>query len=274
MPKITSSAQDTQPRPTEPQISAFDQPATLGAIFAAARQRAGLTVDEAARILRLRPTVLREIENDDLRSFDHATYARMTLLSYARLLRLPEETVRPWLPKPSSFSTSDFGYLNRLVENLPEKTETVTPEESARPQSSSLGNTLRVFFALCLLIGLAYGYLLWRNLGRLQTTGNATQSAVPQVQPEATSVAPSPQPAQPAQAPANQELPASPSTDLTPVTSSPEPQSQPLSEPPEAAPTPAEAPTPTLPIRPALPVETPAAAGAQPSPSPAAPARP
>lgn len=176
----------SSPTSASPPSSPETAPLTLGATLQSARQKAGFSVEEIARVLRLRPAVVRELENDDLRSFDHASYARMTILGYARALRLPEETIRPWLPKNTGFETSEFSYLDRLAaSDAPPQHDELSPDTTHRRSGTALGRTLKVFLSVIVLLAAGYGYLLWRNLGRLQPT-------LPQQPPAAALPTPSP----------------------------------------------------------------------------------
>ena len=187
--KETDLAQPAQPA-QPPEADPTTHPQTLGGLLRAARLRAGLSLEEAAHILRLRPAVIRELEGDDLRSFDHASYARMTLLGYARILRLPEEEIRPWLPQNTGFETSEFTYLQQLA-NPEAVLSSSGPNYKNNPRGEHssghpLRSTLKVFLALVLLLGIGYGYLLWRNLSRLQSTAPASPATTTAVLPTPT----------------------------------------------------------------------------------------
>src|SRR5262250_1560044 len=58
----------------------------LGKRFQQARQARGLTLDEAARMTKIRPSRLAEIEADDFSQFPSLAYAKGFLLIYGKFL--------------------------------------------------------------------------------------------------------------------------------------------------------------------------------------------
>lgn len=56
---------------------------SLGAQFAAVRQKRGLTVEKVSSETHIRVQRLREIERDDFSRFAHPSYARMYAMDYA-----------------------------------------------------------------------------------------------------------------------------------------------------------------------------------------------
>jgi cytoskeletal protein RodZ len=153
--------------------------ATIGERFRAAREKQGWEIEDVSRMLRLRPTILREIENDDLGSFTHASYARLSLLGYARLLGIPEEEVRAWLPAKGDLSSGEFTYLDRLQNPEPAARREDFAEQRL-PKRSPLETLLKVTAVVVLLLGAVYAYIIWHNLGRLQGGGTEAPAEVTQ----------------------------------------------------------------------------------------------
>jgi cytoskeletal protein RodZ len=65
----------------------------VGAALTAARDRRGLTIDEAARDTRVRPELLRALEAEDFDELPGDVYVRGTLRTYGRYLGLDPEKV-------------------------------------------------------------------------------------------------------------------------------------------------------------------------------------
>ncbi|MCX7712589.1 MAG: helix-turn-helix domain-containing protein [Chthoniobacterales bacterium] len=157
---------------------------TLGKRLSSQRQARHLSIEDVARTLRLRANLIREIEQDDLRSFDHPSYARLTILSYSRFLGIPDAEILPWLPEPGSISSSNYQYMEHLSEPEP-----ITPEDiySPAPQKKKWPQTAIIITGLLILIVLAaYGALLWNNLNRLTPKSSNLPHSAPQNQQNST----------------------------------------------------------------------------------------
>jgi len=161
-----------------------EAPATLGRKFSTAREAQGMTVEDVAKILRLRPGLVREMEEDDLQSFTHASYARLSMLDYGRLLRLSEEEIRPWLPEIGPPSTAEHTYLDHYSDP-----RAATRRQELAAQSRSGGNPvsglLRIVGLVLLLIAIAWIYIFIQNLQRIRAT---EESRLPQPVPEQSRV--------------------------------------------------------------------------------------
>ncbi|MGA9422582.1 MAG: RodZ domain-containing protein [Rhodanobacteraceae bacterium] len=68
-----------------------DNDRSLGARLRAARECKGLTLEEAAALLKLPIRLLARLEDDDYSKVDHGVYLRGYLTSYARLVDVPAE---------------------------------------------------------------------------------------------------------------------------------------------------------------------------------------
>ena len=66
-----------------------------GAILKDAREKLGLTADDVATELRLSTSQINALENDDYSELPGPTYVRGYLRSYARLVKIDEESVLP-----------------------------------------------------------------------------------------------------------------------------------------------------------------------------------
>jgi cytoskeleton protein RodZ len=88
--------------PTETPLSpAAPAPAGPGAALKAARERAGLSVDQAAQALKLAPRQVRALEDEDFGQLPGRTFARGFVRNYARLVNLDGEALLAQLPDAS-----------------------------------------------------------------------------------------------------------------------------------------------------------------------------
>src|SRR4029077_15150784 len=106
----------------------------LGKKFQEARMARSLTLDEAARMTKIRPSRLAEIEADDFSQFPSLAYAKGFLQIYGKFL---DVDVAPYL---EAFETSEGitvdGYSYLQEEPAPEPVR--TPVVKRRPSRSSM----------------------------------------------------------------------------------------------------------------------------------------
>src|SRR4029079_17635113 len=116
----------------------------LGKKFQDARIARGLTLDEAARMTKIRPSRLAEIEADDFSQFPSLAYAKGFLQIYGKFL---DVDVTPYL---EAFETSEsvtvdgYSYLQEAPAPAPACPPVVRrrpsrPAAPSRPSSSSPG---------------------------------------------------------------------------------------------------------------------------------------
>ena len=84
---------------------------SLGTQFATARERRGLSIEQASSETRIRVQRLREIEHDDYSQFSHPSYARMYAIDYAKYLGIPISRVRRLLPEAGECGAGGYQYL-------------------------------------------------------------------------------------------------------------------------------------------------------------------
>lgn len=181
----------------------------LGKKFQDARLARGLTLDEAARLTKIRPSRLAEIEADDFSQFPSLAYAKGFLQIYGKFL---DVDVTPYLDvfeTPQQVTVDGYSYLQDQPAPKPQRIRTRAPRAPLvrrRPRTSDR----RSPFGLLIAIGvIVLGFILMRlilNIQRISphqmvgvpqpTTG---ESAAPQQPPQASvaqapaaSVAPSP----------------------------------------------------------------------------------
>lgn len=110
----------------------------LGKKLQEARLARNLTIDEAARITKIRPARLQEIENEDFSEFSSLAYAKGFLLIYGKFLNVD---VSPYL---EAFETADSvtvdGYSYLQDHPAPKPSRPVVTRRYSRPsQGSSAG---------------------------------------------------------------------------------------------------------------------------------------
>lgn len=123
----------------------------MGHLLANAREKMGVSVEEAARETRIHVDRIRDMEGDQLFQFTHPSYARMFLRDYARYLNFPQERLRTLLPDGGESMSDGLSYITRY--SAPERT-------SGAPPRRKRGGILFVFLA-ALFLGLA-GYQIWK----------------------------------------------------------------------------------------------------------------
>jgi cytoskeleton protein RodZ len=87
----------------------------IGARLAARRQKLGISLEKAAKDIRVSAMRLSQIETDDFSTFPHPTYARLFLVDYANYLRIPLEEIRDYLPGSKQLGTTENKYLDVLL---------------------------------------------------------------------------------------------------------------------------------------------------------------
>jgi cytoskeletal protein RodZ len=156
----------------------------LGKKFQEARVARNLTLDEAARMTKIRPQRLAEIEGDDFSQFPSLAYAKGFLLIYGKFL---DVDVTPYLDAfEDSESVTVDGY-SYLQEN--ERAKPVSaPVVRRRPAASSGGGSNRVS-PMPLIVGivvLVLGFLGMKFLLNVQRLAPAKGGSNAQTAPSST----------------------------------------------------------------------------------------
>jgi cytoskeletal protein RodZ len=136
---------------------------SLGAQFAAARERRGLSIEKVSSETHIRVQRLREIERDDFSQFSHPSYARMFAIDYAKYLGIPISRVRRLLPDAGECGAEGYQYLQE------------TPCDYMRTDIRSFRGRRRfvpklVTAALLVLLGFG-GFKLWITLRDIERLG-------------------------------------------------------------------------------------------------------
>src|SRR5438552_3311103 len=106
----------------------------LGKKFQEARRARNLTLDEAARMTKIRPARLAEIEADDFSQFPSLAYAKGFLLIYGKFL---DVDVTPYLDAFEDSERVTVDGYSYLQENRPQKPVTAPVVRRRRPTTSS-----------------------------------------------------------------------------------------------------------------------------------------
>jgi cytoskeleton protein RodZ len=164
----------------------------LGKKFQEARLARNLTIDEAARMTKIRPARLAEIEADDFSQFPSLAYAKGFLLIYGKFL---DVDVTPYLDAFEDSERVTVDGYSYLQENRPEKPVSAPVIRRRRPTTTSherISPMPLIFGVLVLVIGFSVMKLIL-NVQRL-APGKGESTA--QVSPSASPV-PSPKVGQP-----------------------------------------------------------------------------
>src|SRR5438477_4153923 len=187
----------------------------LGRKFQEARKARNLSLEEAARLTRIRQSRLAEIEADDFSNFPSLAYAKGFLQIYGKFL---DVDVSPYL---DAFETSEhitvdgYSYLQDAPAPKPPRTRVTRRNENARP------SLVPFLFGLAILVA---GFWFLRFISNLQRIAprpaEATATATPNPTASASRiVAPR---AEPVESPAlSAEIAAATATTTPPVKATP-----------------------------------------------------
>jgi cytoskeleton protein RodZ len=167
----------------------------LGKKFQEARLARNLTLDEAARMTKIRPARLAEIEADDFSQFPSLAYAKGFLLIYGKFL---EVDVTPYLDAFEDSERVTVDGYSYLQENRPEKPVSAPVVRRRRPAATSrerISPMPLIFGVIVLVVGFSIMKLVL-NVQRLapgktdstaQVSPSASPASSPKTgQPEAT----------------------------------------------------------------------------------------
>ena len=181
----------------------------LGKKFQEARRARNLTLDEAARMTKIRPARLAEIEADDFSQFPSLAYAKGFLLIYGKFL---DVDVTPYLDAFEDSERVTVDGYSYLQENRPEKPVSA-PVVPRRPVSSGRGDRVSPMPLIVGIVVLVFGFLLMKLVLNVQRLAPGRGQSTAQVSP-------SPPPVSPAQTQASQSLVAA----ASPVATTPSPE--------------------------------------------------
>ncbi len=170
----------------------------LGKKFQDARLARGLTLDEAARLTKIRPSRLAEIEADDFSQFPSLAYAKGFLLIYGKFLDID---VTPYLDvfETSREVTAD-GYSYLQNQPAPKRRRVRTTRAPVVRRQRTSGDRRSPFPILIAVGVIVVGFILMRLIMNIQRIAPhqmvgvqqpaTAQSPAPQAAPTQASVAP------------------------------------------------------------------------------------
>jgi cytoskeleton protein RodZ len=161
----------------------------LGKKFQEARLARNLTLDEAARMTKIRPARLAEIEADDFSQFPSLAYAKGFLLIYGKFL---DVDVTPYLDAFEDSERVTVDGYSYLQENRPQKPVSAPVVRRRRPATTGhdrISPMPLIFGVLVLVVGFSVMKLIL-NVQRLaprkgQSTAQGSPSASPVPSPKA-----------------------------------------------------------------------------------------
>src|SRR5256885_1689412 len=223
----------------------------LGKKFQDARLARGLTLDEAARLTKIRPSRLAEIEADDFSQFPSLAYAKGFLLIYGKFL---DVDVTPYLDvfETSRDVTVDgCSYLQDQPAPKPRRVRTTRAPVVRRERRS--GDRSSPFPILIAVGVIVVGFILMRLIMNIQRIAPHQMVGVPQ--PTAAQSAPAQQAQVPQPVPQQQQQPPpqqTPAASVAPVVQAP--SRAPSSPPPVVAEAPKKSTTPVATVAPSIPI--------------------
>jgi cytoskeletal protein RodZ len=150
----------------------------LGKKFQDARIARGLTLDEAARLTKIRPSRLAEIEADDFSQFPSLAYAKGFLLIYGKFL---DVDVTPYL---DAFETSQqvtvdgYSYLQDQPAPKPRRVRPTRPSAAVRaPRTRNRSSPFPLLIAIGVII---VGFVAMRLILNIQRISPHQMVGVPQ----------------------------------------------------------------------------------------------
>jgi cytoskeletal protein RodZ len=164
----------------------------LGKKFQEARLARGLTLDEAARMTKIRPSRLAEIEAEDFSQFPSLAYAKGFLLIYGKFL---DVDVTPYLEAFESSENVTVDGYSYLQDNPPAKP--ARPVVVRRASSDRRSLMPVIVGAIVLVVGFFFMKLIL-NIQRIapHRSQPATQAQAPTAAPSKAPTAAAPAPAQ------------------------------------------------------------------------------
>lgn len=145
----------------------------LGKKFQAVREARGLSLDEAARLTKIRQSRLAEIEADDFSNFPSLAYAKGFLQIYGKFLDIDVSPYLDAFETPGNITVDGYSYLQDNPAPRPTRTAVVRPE----PHRTSL---LPLIVGIIVLAGGVWFIKLILNVQRItphQAEGTPTPPA-------------------------------------------------------------------------------------------------
>lgn len=148
---------------------------SAGNRLSSARIERGLTIDEAAHAVKMRPDKIVALENDDFTRFGSPAYARGFLMIYSRFLGVDvSDQLREFEMADARVNVEEYQYLNHAPE--PEKEERAPAYSIERRRPPSVW-PLVTFMVISVVV--AGGYWIKVQSRRLDDSGKPAASPTP-----------------------------------------------------------------------------------------------
>ncbi len=161
----------------------------LGKRFQAAREARGLSLDEAARLTKIRQSRLAEIEADDFSNFPSLAYAKGFLQIYGKFLNIDVSPYLDAFESSEHITVDGYSYLQDNPVPRPARTAAVRSE----PQRTSL---LPLIIGIIVLLGGVWLIKLILNVQRISPRQTEAAASATPAATVASIVPSSPQPTQ------------------------------------------------------------------------------
>jgi len=138
---------------------------SLGQKFRAAREQRGLSVEDVARALKIKPARVEDLENDTYTNFASIAYAKGFVLNYGKFIGVQTKPYLAAFDCSHSLGLGDFQYLSGATST--EHLRPLPPADEKKggfPIFKVLG-TLGVAAVVVLLAGFGFYYLRFQQLG-------------------------------------------------------------------------------------------------------------
>ena len=150
----------------------------LGKRFQEARVARGLTLDEAARLTKIRPARLEEIEAEDISNFPSLAFAKGFLMIYGKFLNVDVSSHLEAFESSPHMTVDGYAYLQ---DNPAPKQRTIV-----RPRTTNKISLLPLVIGLVVLIGGFTLIKLFRDIKRIAPPGRTVGvAAAPSLAPTA-----------------------------------------------------------------------------------------
>jgi cytoskeletal protein RodZ len=156
----------------------------LGKKFQEARLARNLTIDEAARMTKIRPARLAEIEADDFSQFPSLAYAKGFLLIYGKFL---DVDVTPYLDAFEDSERVTVDGYSYLQENRPEKPVSAPVIRRRRPTTTSPERISPMPLIVGVVV-LVIGFFVMKLILNVQRLAPGKGESTAQVSPSASPV--------------------------------------------------------------------------------------
>lgn len=147
----------------------------IGEKLREARESHGVSIEEAAEDLKIRPSQLKNLEEGNIKEFKDIFYVKFFIRDYAKYLGLDGEKIL------DDFNEFLFDYTSRIpLDKIKEASENKKDEKKkiaspyTVPAPKKVLNISTIIIILAFVVALVIGYLLISNVKKNKFTDNTT----------------------------------------------------------------------------------------------------